>query len=538
MGAAISAVSGVWKALRTVLAVLRQMQKTYAEVVARGTSDPGLPVANPTSPYWLDEPPFPELVDVRSPTLPREADVVVIGSGIAGAATVWSLLHESRGRDGGREKGKVPPKVVVLEARELCSGATGRNGGHIKASAHEDFAQMRKAGLAPGRAAEMVRFQLRHLDALVGLCDAEKIEVAEAREVETVDLFINLDTFEKSKKQVDEVRKWVPEFDVKVWEGEEAREKFGANGSVVGAFTYKSGAIWPYRFVTSIWKKLLEEFPESLAIETGTPVEGVELDGSDAEKPFRVTTSRGVVRARHVVHATNAYAGHLLPVLRDKLTSLLCHMSSQRPGKDFPDHNGQRSWSIIYASMGFEYVTQRPTQDGVPGDILLGGGYSRSPKEGLDMIGNWDDSKVDTLTVAHNLGIMPAIFEPKWGAESAGKARKVWSGVVATTADSRPLVGRLDHRLTGRKVPGRTEKKGEEVEPGEWIAAGFLGNGMVWAWLSGVAVGIMLAGAEDEDLPLRPGRPGGRLAEWVPEDLLASYERVKKMDLTDLADML
>lgn len=267
----------------------------------------------------------------------------------------------------------------------------------------------------------------------------------------------------------------------------------------------------------------------------------VETDPRDVVHPYRVKTNRGVIKSRHVIHATNAFTGHLIPSLRGKMTGLLAHMSSQRPGRAFPDLDGRRSWSIIYASHGFDYVTQRPTTDGGPGDIMLGGGFAQTGKQGMDMIGVFDDAKLDALTVSHNLGIMPAIFEPTWGVESEGKARKAWSGVIAMPADARPLVGRLDARITGRKPLSPTtvnEVRSSTVEPGEWIAAGFVGNGMVWAWLSGTAVGIMLAGCEDDELPPRPGRPGGKLGDWLPADLLPTYERVSKMDIADLASIL
>jgi glycine/D-amino acid oxidase-like deaminating enzyme len=286
---------------------------------------------------------------------------------------------------------------------------------------------------------------------------------------------------------------------------------------------------------------LLDEFPKSLSIETGTPVSNIYTESEDSDYPYRITTSRGIISSKHVVHATNAFASHLVPGLRGKMTSLLAHMSSQRPGKDFPDLNGQRSWSIIYASHGFDYVTQRPSNDGVPGDVMLGGGFMQSGKQGMDMIGVFDDSNLDGLTVSHNLGIMATIFEPNWGAESEGNPRKVWNGIVALPADARPLVGRLDPRVTGRKIssPTRTAEVGfGSVEPGEWIAAAYGGNGMVWAWLSGTAVGIMLAGCEDDDLPSRPGRPGGKLGDWMPDDLLPTYRRVNKMDIADLAGLL
>jgi sarcosine oxidase subunit beta len=54
-------------------------------------------------------------------TLPDRADVVVIGGGIMGLAIAWNLAKL------GQEN------VVVVESSYLCSGASGRNGGGVRA---------------------------------------------------------------------------------------------------------------------------------------------------------------------------------------------------------------------------------------------------------------------------------------------------------------------------------------------------------------------------------------------------------------------
>lgn len=85
-----------------------------------------LPRDNPTLPFWQDPP--DAIADLRSTAaLPESADVVIIGSGITGAAVAWNLLLEAASATA-PPGAKKPPSVVMLEARQACSGATGRNG--------------------------------------------------------------------------------------------------------------------------------------------------------------------------------------------------------------------------------------------------------------------------------------------------------------------------------------------------------------------------------------------------------------------------
>lgn len=84
-----------------------------------------LPRTGPTTSYW-QEPPDP-IADTRTTAdLPAAADVVIIGSGITGASVAWNLLKHIPLTHGVAVHKK--PSVVMLEARDACSGATGRNG--------------------------------------------------------------------------------------------------------------------------------------------------------------------------------------------------------------------------------------------------------------------------------------------------------------------------------------------------------------------------------------------------------------------------
>lgn len=545
MGAVVSLVGDGLLAASDVAKAVAALIGKYNALLARASSDPGLPVPHPTSPYWLVDPPYPALADVQSETLSREADVVIIGSGITAAAAAKSLLEVSASAStltpataAASSPPHSPLRVVVLEARQLCSGATGRNGGHIKCAPYEEFARLR-GRLGAERARDVVRFQMRHLPGLLEV--GKSYPKAEVREVQTVDLFLRQEDFDKAAEEVDALKAWMPEIEVRVLHGEQAKahvrgfssvitvvkgtltEQIGVNDMVVGALSYKAGALWPFRLVTGVWNDLLAHHP-SLSIETHTPAEAVSWTGSDPSRPYEVQTPRGVVHARHVLHATNGFAPHLVPSLRGRLTGVLGHMTAQRPGASFPRCDGNRSWSVI-SSPGFDYVTQRPPdpETGEPGDVMAGGGLFNSREQGLDQLGVWDDSRVDALPVMHVRGSMATVFDPRWG--GGGSTDKVWTGVMGFTGDLMPLVGRL---------PGGDEKT--KSDSGEWVAAGFNGEGMVWAWLCGTAVGVMMLGMEEKDLQPGAGRPGGKLDAWFPRDVVrVDSARMRRADLKNLA---
>jgi hypothetical protein len=87
--------------------------------------DPGLPLSNPTESPW-QIPPHPLQNFLSTPHLPTSLlDIVIIGSGLSGTSVAWHLLH-----------GDTTPRTsyhstLMLEARDVCSGATGRNGTNL-----------------------------------------------------------------------------------------------------------------------------------------------------------------------------------------------------------------------------------------------------------------------------------------------------------------------------------------------------------------------------------------------------------------------
>lgn len=205
-----------WKTLRTAIKTLLDLNRTFEALVARINQGATLPHRDPTHSYWLEDPPFPDLVKIRSGNLPGKSDVVIIGSGITGAAVARSILHESK-----RKNQHIT--ITVLEARDICSGATGRNGGHIKASPHETFARL-EAKFGVERAVALTRFQLGHLECLTDLCQSEDFTQAECRVVETVDLFFDQKTFDDVCDTISKLKTLLPEHEGRIYQAAEAQE--------------------------------------------------------------------------------------------------------------------------------------------------------------------------------------------------------------------------------------------------------------------------------------------------------------------------
>ena len=96
---------------------------------------------------------------------------------------------------------------------------------------------------------------------------------------------------------------------------------------------------------------------------------------------------------------------------------------------------------------------------------------------------------------------------------------------------------RLPHEITGRKL-GRQAAKAVPLAtptlpaaPGEWICAGYTGEGMVHAWLCAKAMARMLLGTEGED---RADPKGGESKfERLPDAYRFSMKRWKAAKMGD-----
>lgn len=150
-------------------------------------ADPGLPRPNPTQSYWQRVP--HALANAQSPYLPQRTDIAVIGSGITGLSVSRTLLEA-----------RPSANVSVLEARTLCSGATGRNGGQLAANAGEEYLHLAQ-NHGRDMAGRIVDFTFRNLQKMQELIDDFK-EESEYQHVRKLRVFLAPEVFEGFKRSI------------------------------------------------------------------------------------------------------------------------------------------------------------------------------------------------------------------------------------------------------------------------------------------------------------------------------------------------
>lgn len=255
-------------------------------------------LANPSRSWWLDNLPG-DLVPPPCTALPTTADVVIVGAGLTGCATAF-WLQRLYGRSS-----------VIVDARGLAGGATGRNGGHLWPNPKSDFERTTVEELLSFIEAEGIECDLTHDGALalerrapeegVEYHDAAGDPEAGDGEDEDWGETPVLDAAAcAARLQTDAFA------EATLYDG--ARQVYPAK--VAAALLRASGATLyaPVRVLS------LDAVEASSAAESAEDHADLEASGTTL-----VTTDRGVVRARSVVVCTNGWAAELLPELAEHL---------------------------------------------------------------------------------------------------------------------------------------------------------------------------------------------------------------------------
>ncbi|KAF8233887.1 FAD dependent oxidoreductase [Tricholoma matsutake] len=452
-----------------------------------------LPVPNSTQSFWLNTPGANPLANEGSHgPLTTDADICIIGSGITGVSTAYHLAKQLDQVDR-------PIKTVILEAREFCSGATGRNGGHLIPNFFFGFQK------------HILDYGVEEAKKIYGIeqyTEMELLKIVEENSLgETIDLSsgAHLMLFITDKEETDAMADYVAakaaalEVSEVEWLSKETMQ--GEYGTSFSGCRHPGHNLWPLKLVTQLFTLASQHNPDkfSLALHTSTAVTAVTPSSSSARR-WSLSTPRGTVKCSYVIHATNAYASHLLPHMRGPtgIIPTRGHVMALRASAPLSQHTNSSWW----ANEGFEYWFPRPvnTPDEKPLIILGGGREAALPTfdhyEGDDSVFREDVGKVLR-------DFLPGLFPEKF---DKGRASEMeWTGIMGFTKIGDPFVG-----------PVLDPSKPSHTFAGQYIAAGYSGHGMPRAFACGEAVAGMVTAEITREKWTEPA--------WLPRHFL-TYRR-------------
>jgi len=221
-------------------------------------------------------------------------------------------------------------KISALTSEPHCltsflgSGATGRNGGHFTPVIFDDFVE-RSSYPIPDPVDDAVRVSRleQHTSNTIASLIAEQGWGEDIDFVQNghTKLFLSDADEEAARRNYEAAKKaGVPVDDVRWISKEEMKQKNGANDPGVW---FPASNVWPIKLVTRMFllaqntatSSSSADSSASIRLFTHTVVTSVTApdDTPTNQARWTVTTSRGRIRTRYVIHATNGYASHLLP---------------------------------------------------------------------------------------------------------------------------------------------------------------------------------------------------------------------------------
>ncbi|KAK0254720.1 hypothetical protein LTR91_021143 [Friedmanniomyces endolithicus] len=452
----------------------------------RARVPPGLPRSHPTVSYWQDPP--ADIADLRTTAeLPAKADYVVVGSGISGSFIAYNILCK-----------QPEASVVILEARQAASGATGRNGGHTKAASYRSFVDHEKE-LGLDEAKRIARLEYANIVATHDFARKHGIR-CDSNSCDTVDIIYSQTHLDAGNEAIRRMRETMGEDDpaahYRVFIAAEARKTF-RTPSALGAFQYAAGSLSAYAFTIGVLKLALSK---GLNLQTTTPAESITSTDKSSRTIWSVQTPRGCIETPSLTLATNGYTAHLVPQMQGLIVPLHGQVVAQRPGLGMPQTGLPNTYSFIHET-GYEYMITRPPLTPDEGTIIIGGGLWQLPNSGASRYGETDDTALEPTVTKYLRDCTPGFFgSENWGPDDpSGRTRKEWSGIMGASADGLPYVGAMPDM------------------PGLWISAAFNGHGMVWCLKAAEALVGMMMGDEGE----RRAVDG-----WFPRSARMSRERM------------
>lgn len=292
---------------------------------------------------------------------------------------------------------------------------------------------------------------------------------------------------------------------VKYFEGDIARRATKVPGAIA-AYEWPAGSIHPAKLAQYLLQSAISQGAQLF---THCPALQIRPVSGPPQVSYVVTTPGGRITTANIIHCTNAHASFLLPPLGKHITPNRAQAHTLIPTPAFSGSNAlMKTYSLRYSLVHFYSLIQRQ-QDGI---LVLG--VSRSnptlSAETLAERTSTNDTSYNKEILDDALHSFNEIFHPSGGINGQRQANGVsrgihgegldhaWSGIIAMTADSVPVVGAI------------------EGLPGQWICAGHNGHGMARIFTCAPGLAKLITGGTWEDTGL-------------PECFRMSEERLQRL---------
>lgn len=265
-----------------------------ASVLARGP----LPAEHDLvfKPYWWEAAPRPSVW----PDLPAEADVVVVGSGFTGLSAALALVRAGR-------------SVVVLDRGVPGFGASTRNGGQI-GSGNQKFRVQRLIELRGRKKAEaMLREGVLMLEHIASLVERERIDCHFSR-CGRFRAAIQAAHYESMARDMEDLRKIAGVESFMVPRAEQHAE-IGSDVFHGGSVLPGDASLHPALYHAGLMQRMGEAGGSVIG---QCSAEAISREGG----AYSVKASRGTIKARDVIIATNGYTDGLVPQLGRRIVPI------------------------------------------------------------------------------------------------------------------------------------------------------------------------------------------------------------------------
>lgn len=445
-----------------------------------------------TDPVWIHVEPYSKRPHFTKLSQDLKTDVCIIGAGVAGISTAYELVRQG-------------VQVVMIEAREVLSGETGRTSGHLSSSLDEGFTEI--AAKHGEEGAKLAAASHTYALQRVGQIAQELGIECEYRRLPAYDISMYPFGTKGHEKDVKELAEesdkakevglkasYEPGFKIKGWDGKVDQRD--------AAITHDQATFHPTQYLVGLLKWL--EKQDNFSCYTYTRAMDVEEKGHGllgfGHKEVHITTEAGnTITCKNALEATCVPLQKLSVVAEMEFMRTYC-VAMRIPKKSYED-------CMIYDSND-PYIYVRFTACDEKDDYIVVGGCDHKvgqedPTGRFEELEQWTRDRYTQVT----------------------STDYKWSGQIFEAVDYLGFIG--------------TNQGQDHV----YVVTGDCGNGLTHGVLAGKLISDQMLGKENPWTKLyNPSRLTSilkKLPTMLSHDLQinAQYKRFLQSDIKDIEDL-